>query len=64
MRGEKIWNQLLFLIVIFRFSLGKAEMNIPRLCELRKDCLICIGQGATVFVAFPIVNEMKFNAQY
>jgi hypothetical protein len=44
------------LIIIFHFSIGKAEMNAPRFW---KDCITGIGQDSTVFVAaFPIVNEI------
>jgi hypothetical protein len=41
---------VIFLIVIFHFSMGKAAMNDSRLCKLHKDCLARIGQGTTVFV--------------
>jgi hypothetical protein len=47
------WRSEHFFIVIFHFSTGKAEINVPRLW---KECLTRIGQGATVFVtAFPII---------
>ncbi len=41
------WNKL-FLIVINRFSLVKAAMNAPFVCELRKNCLTVIEQCAMV----------------
>jgi hypothetical protein len=40
------WSEL--FIVIFHFPTGKASMNAPRLCKLRKDCLTGIGHGAMV----------------
>jgi hypothetical protein len=52
MRDENIRYQFrneLFLVVIHRFSLVKAAMNAPFLCELSKDCLTGTGHGAMVF---------------
>jgi hypothetical protein len=42
-----------FFIVIFNFSLVKAEMNAPHLCKLRKDCLTRIGHITMVLTKCP-----------
>jgi hypothetical protein len=42
------WRNKLFLIVISRFSLVKAAMNAPHVCEFRKNCLAGIDQCALV----------------
>ena len=53
MRYKKIhyqWSMAeeTFLIVIHRFSLVKAAMNAPCVCELRKNCLTGIDQCPAV----------------
>jgi hypothetical protein len=64
MRYKKIhyqWSMAeeTFVIVIHRFSLVKAAMNAPCVCELRKNCLTGIDQCPAVlktpqFLHFPI----------
>ncbi len=46
------------MIVIFHFSLVKATMNAPRLCELRKDCFTAL-RFVTMYNEFsPMTSEL------
>jgi hypothetical protein len=60
------WPNKFFLTVINRFSLVKAPMNDPRVCELRKNCLTVIDQCAMVlktpqFLHFSIYSKCATN---
>jgi hypothetical protein len=57
----QLWNKI-FSIVIHRFSLVKAAMNAPHLCNLCKDCLTGIGHGVyktPQFRNFPVAKDGK-----